>query len=128
MIISIRSTGFKKDKQLRTDIRIKIQKSVMLFLTIKKFCNTNLLNEITENSVKKTKTDQQRQQNQQFQQSAKLRNENNLNSSKFIFANVTRNFKNSLHVNVIYDSKCDNHFIFDRDRFVEKLRKISFNQ
>ena len=128
MIISTRSTGFKKDKQVRTKIRTKIQKSVVLFLTIRKFCNINLLNGITENSVKKTKIDQQRQQNQQFQQPAKLGNENNLNSSKFIFANVTENFKNFLHVNVIYDSKCDNHFIFDRNRFVEKLRKTSFNQ
>ena len=128
MIISARSTGFKKDKQLRTDIRIKIQKSVMLFLTIRKFCNTNLLDEITENSMKKTKIDQQRQQNQQSQQFAKLENENNSNSSKFIFANVTGNFRNSLHVSVIYDSGCDSHFIFDRDRFVGELRKISLNQ
>ena len=120
MIISARPTGFKKDKQLRTNIRIKIQKSVMLFLTIRKFCNTNLLDGITENSVKKART------NQQSQQSAKLENENN--SPKFTFANVTGNFKNPLHASVIYDSRCDNHLTFDRNRFVGKLRKISPNQ
>ena len=78
MTTSARPTGFKEDKQLRAEIRTKIQKSVVLFLTIRKFCNTNLLDGITKDSMKKTKTDQQNQQNQQSQQSppVELRNEN----------------------------------------------------
>ena len=128
MTTSARPTGFKEDKQVRANIRTKIQKSVVLFLTIRKFCNTNLLDGITEDSVKKAKTDQQRQQNQQFQQPAELGNENNLNPPKFTFANVTGNFRNPLHASVIYDSGCDNHLTFDRDRFVGGLREAPPNQ
>jgi hypothetical protein len=82
--------------------------NIRFFVTIKKLINTNILKNMTKNSIK----------------SCSQKPENKKEKKTCSFANVIFRSKNSLHSSVIFDFECDNSLTFDKSRFVEAIISI----
>ncbi len=91
-------------------MREQIRERLMIYRVISKITNTNILNEFSD-SFKKSK-------------------DKNISSieknSSFRFENITmfshQKDLHSFYKSVIYDSRCNDSFTFDRDRFVNEIR------
>ncbi len=92
-------------------------KTIEAYKAIKGISDTNFLDGITEEIVKKRQQDffDDSQSNQK-------RQKNQDNDEEFRFGNMTSSEYNSLHKAVVYDSECSDHLIFDKDRFIDEIR------
>jgi hypothetical protein len=109
-----RQSGWKEDKVIRNDIRQKIQKNIRFFVAIKKLTNTNILEGMTEDSVKSCSQKPENKEEKETNQS-------------YSFANVTSRSNNPLHSSVIFDSGCDNPLTFDKSRFVGEIIPVTID-
>ena len=114
IVKSARPPAWKEDKTVRNEMRQKIQSNIRFFMAIKKVTDTNILDGITEESVKKSS---HKAENDQHNQG----NHIELPGQSFSFANVTSRANNPLHKSVIFDSGCDNPLTYDKSRFIGEI-------
>jgi hypothetical protein len=108
-----RKKEWKKDKNVRNQMREQIKKRLMIHRAIRHITDTNILNELDDSYKKK------RSENISSS-SAELKA-----SSSFRFDNMTMSHMNEIHLlykSVIYDSECSDSLTYDRNRFVDELR------
>lgn len=118
LIINVKIKDWKKNHNIRNQIRQKIQTRQSFFNIIKKFFDTGILDGLKKNNNFFKSFNNQK--NQSKFQTIDSPSENN----DFVFMIV---FSIFFLVNAIYDSKCNNHLIFDRSRFVENITLASTN-
>jgi uncharacterized iron-regulated protein len=95
--------------------RLKI---IGTYKAIKNVSDTNFLNGITEEMIRK----RQQELDDQFKRQKKNENRQN-DEEEFRFDNMTASSEyNSLHKTMIYDSECSDHFTYDKDRFIDEIR------
>ncbi len=112
-----RKREWKKNKNIRNEMRDQIKKRLMIHRVIKHITNTNILNELNDSYFKKKRDENI------FSSSAELKA-----SSSFRFHNMTMSHMNEIHLlykSVIYDSECSDSLTYDRNRFVNDLRSAN---
>ncbi len=97
-------------------MRKQIKKRFMIYRVISKIINTNILNEFSEEQFKKSRNESISSIDETSESEE---------SSSFRFENMTMSSQkdiHSLYKSVIYDSKCSDLLIYDRDRFVNEIK------
>jgi hypothetical protein len=90
--------------------------------------NINILNEIKSENCKNDKkekndkkSDNEKKTTKNDISNIKFANMTNLRSFKYASMFINKTFNNSLWKNVIYDSDCNDSFIYDLNRFVNQM-------
>ncbi len=113
-IVSVNKTPeWKENFKIRNETRQKIQAKLFMIYSIKRIADINILNELTSSFKRRKRSEK--------------KDENNDDDHHFNFANSTLANStlmityHSLMNNVIYDSNCNQSFIFDKTRFLNDL-------
>jgi hypothetical protein len=121
----VRSSNWKCNQQERKWLRDAILKLRELFFFIKKIIDINILNDIkTKDCYNKSNNDKKSNNEKTANDdisNVKFVNMTNLKSSKYANMFIKKTFNNFLWKNVIYDSNCNDSFIYDLNRFVNKM-------
>jgi hypothetical protein len=99
-------------------------KSRELFFVIKKIINIDILNDIKTEDCKKDNNDKKSDNEKTAEDDTsniKFANMTNLRSFKYASMFINKTFNNLLWRNVIYDSNCNDSFIYDLNRFVNEI-------
>jgi hypothetical protein len=114
-----RKSKWKKNIKIRNEIRQKLQKNSRLMNTIKRLIDINILNDLI-NSFKKKKNEKDKNHSNDNTSS----NDNDLDysfaESAFAISKLMKS-SHSLLRSVIYDSKCSQSLIFNKNRFINEI-------
>ncbi len=113
-----RKREWKKNKNVRNEMREKIKKRLMIHRAIKHITDTNILNELDDSYFKKKKNENISSSSAELKASSSFRFDNMITSSHM-------NEIHLLYKSVIYDSECSDSLTYDRDRFVNDLRSAN---
>jgi hypothetical protein len=123
-----RSSNWKCNQQERKWLKNAILKSRKLFFLIKKIIDIDILNDIkTKNCFKKSNNDNndKKSDNEKTAENdisnIKFANMTNLTSFKYANMFINKTFNNLLWKSVIYDSNCNDSFVYDLNRFVNEI-------
>jgi hypothetical protein len=128
IVKSARSSNWKCNQQERKWLKNAILKSRKFFFSIRKIIDTNILNDIkTEDCFRKSNNDNndKKSDNEKTAENdisnVKFANITNLKSFKYASMFINKTFNNLLWKSVIYDSDCNDSFIYDLNRFVNEM-------
>jgi hypothetical protein len=95
-------------------------KTIGAYKAIKNVSDTNFLDGITEEMIRK----RQQELDDQSKRQENRQSENRQNDEEeFRFGNMTASSGyNPLFKTVIYDSECSDHLTYDKDRFIDEIR------
>jgi hypothetical protein len=121
----VRSLNWKCNQQERKWLRNTILKSRKLFFVIKKIIDIDILKNIKTKDCKSKNNNDKKSDNEKTAEddisNVKFVNMTNLRSFKYARMFINKTFNNSLWKNVIYDSDCNDLFIYDLNRFVNEM-------
>jgi hypothetical protein len=125
IVKSARSSNWKCNQQEIKWLRNAILKSRELFFVIKKIIDINILNDIkTEDCYNKNnndkKSDNEKTTNNDIS-NVKFANMTNLKSFKYANMFIKKTFNNLFWRSVIYDFDYNDSFIYDLNRFINKM-------
>jgi hypothetical protein len=102
-----------------------ILKSREFFFVIKKIIDIDILNDIKTENCKSKNNNDKKSDNEKTAKNdisnIKFANMTNLRSFKYANMFINKTFNNSFWRNVIYDSNCNDSFIYDLNRFVNEV-------
>jgi hypothetical protein len=123
----VRSSNWKCNQQKRKWIKNAILKSRSFFYAFQRIIDIDILNDIKAEQCKSKEKDNN---DKKFNSEkiadddisdVKFANMINRKSSKYANLFINKTFNNSLWKNVIYDFDCSDSFIYDLNRFVNKI-------
>lgn len=123
IMISARPSGWKESKQLRNEIRGKIHKNLNYFTNIKKITDTNILDGLIEDDVKKGDRRREKEKDNEKEDEEEPVNED----KPVLFANMANSGRyvvNPLRDSILYDSGCNDPLTWDRSRFVGEITPV----
>jgi hypothetical protein len=102
-------------------IKNTILKSRSFFYAFQKIINIDILNDIKAKQCKsKEKNENEKTINDDIS-NVKFANMTNRKSLKYVNFFINKTFNNSFWKNVIYDFNCNDSFIYDLNRFINKI-------
>jgi hypothetical protein len=127
IVKSVRSSNSKCNQQERKWIKNAILKSRSFFHAIQRIIDIDILNDIKAEQCKsKEKNNNDKKSNNEKTanddiSNVKFANMTSRRSSKYVNLFINKTFNNLLWKNVIYDSDCNDSFIYDLNRFVNEM-------
>jgi hypothetical protein len=127
IVIFVKSSNWKCNQQKRKWIRNAILKSRSLFYVFQKIINIDILNNIKAEQCKsKEKNNNDKKFNHEKTanddiSNVKFTNMTNRKSSKYVNLFINKTFNNFFWKSVIYDFDCNDSFIYNLNRFVNKI-------
>ncbi len=124
---SIKSSNWKCNSQEKKWARKAIKNSRWLYFRIKNMTNIDILNEIKSKNCKndkKNKNDKKIDNEKKSEDDisdVKFVNMTNMKSLKYASLFINKTFNNLLWRSVIYDSNCNDSFIYDLNWFVNEI-------
>ncbi len=124
---SIKSSNWKCNSQEKKWARKAIKNSRWFYFRIKNMTNIDILNEIkseNDKNDKKNKNDKKIDNEKKSKDDIsnfKFVNMTNMKSSKYASLFINKTFNNLLWRSVIYNWNCNDSFIYDLNRFVNKI-------
>ncbi len=124
---SIKSSNWKCNSQKRKWIKKAIKNNRWFYFKMKNMTNINILNEIKSKDCKNNKKNKNDKKidNEKKQKNdilnVKFVNMMNIRLFKYASLFINKTFKNLLWRSVIYDLNCNDSFIYDLNRFVNKI-------
>ncbi len=124
---SIKSSNWKCNSQKKKWANKAIKNSRWFYFKIKNMTNINFLNEIKSENCK---NDKKNKNDKKIDNEKKLKNDisnvkfvniTNMRSFKYASLFINKTFNNLLWRSVIYDSNCNDSFIYDLNRFVNEI-------
>ncbi len=127
IVKSVKSSNWKCNQQEKKWIKNAILKSRSLFHAIQRIIDIDILNDIKAEQCKSKKKDNndkrfnsEKTANDDIS-NVKFANMTNRESSKYVNLFINKTSNNFLWKSVIYDSDCSDSFIYDLNRFVNKI-------
>jgi hypothetical protein len=123
----VKSSNWKCNQQKRKWIKDAILKSRSFFYAFQKIIDIDILNDIKAEQCKsKDKDNNDKKFNNEKTadddiSNVKFANMTNRKSSKYVNLSINKTSNNSLWRSVIYDFDCNDSFIYDLNRFVNKI-------
>jgi hypothetical protein len=123
----VKSSNWKCNQQEKKWIKNAILKSRSFFYAFQRIIDIDILNDIKAEQCKsKEKNNNDKKFNNEKSandniSNVKFTNMTNRESSKYVNLSINKTFNNSLWKSVIYDSDCNDSFIYDLNRFVNKI-------
>jgi hypothetical protein len=127
---SIKSSNWKCNLQKREWVKKAIKNSRWFYFRIKNMTNIDILNEIKSKDCKndkKNKNDKKIDNEKKSEydiSNVKFVNMTNMKSFKYASLFINKTFNNFLWRSVIYDLNCNDSFIYDLNRFVNKITLV----
>jgi hypothetical protein len=125
IVKTVRSSNWKCNEQKRKWLKETILKSREFFFVIKKIIYIDILNDIKTKDCKLKNNNDKKFDNEKTAENEtsdiKFVNMTNLRSFKYANMFINKTFNNFLWRSVIYDFDCNNSFIYDLNRFVNKM-------
>jgi hypothetical protein len=127
IVIFVKSSNWKCNQQKRKWIRNAILKSRSLFYAFQRIIDIDILNDIKAKQCKSKKKDKNDKKidNEKRQKddisNVKFVNMTNMKSFKYASLSINKTFNKLLWRSVIYDSNCNDSFIYDLNRFVNEI-------
>jgi hypothetical protein len=125
---SVKSSNWKCNSQKRKWIRDAIKENRNLYHAIKKIADIDILNDIKKKDCKwrsrKNKNDKKSDSEKTAEDAisdVKFVNMTSMKSFKYASLFINKTFNNFLWRSVIYDFDCNDSFIYDLNRFVNKM-------
>jgi hypothetical protein len=125
---SIKSSNWKCNSQKKKWAKKAIKNSRWFYFKIKNMTNINILNEIKSKNCKNDKKEKNDKKSNNEKKTTKddisnikFANMTNLKSFKYTSMFINKTFNNSLWKSVIYDSDCNDSFIYDLNWFVNEI-------
>jgi hypothetical protein len=127
IVKSVKSSNWKCNQQEKKWIKDAILKSRSLFHAIQRIIDIDILNDI---KVEQCKSKEKNNNDKKFNSektadddisNVKFANMTSRESSKYANLSINKTFNNLLWKSVIYDSDCSDSFIYDLNRFVNKI-------
>ncbi len=124
---SIKSSNWKCNSQKRKWTKKAIKSNRWLYFRIKNMTNIDILNQIKSKDCKNDKKDKNDKKIDNEKKSkndisnVKFVNMTNKKSFKYASLFINKTFNNFLWRNVIYDSNCNDSFIYDLNWFVNEI-------
>jgi hypothetical protein len=127
IVKSVKSSNWKCNQQKRKWIKNAILKSRSLFYAIQRIIDIDILNDIKAEQCKSKeknnndkKSDNEKKSENDIS-NVKFVNMTNMKSFKYASLFINKTFNNLLWRSVIYDSNCNDSFIYDLNRFVNEI-------
>ncbi len=121
----VKSSNWKCNQQKKKWLKDTILKSRELFFVIKKIIDIDILNDIKTKDCKSKNNNDKNFDNEKTAENdisdVKFANMTNLKSFKYANMFIKKTFNNFLWRSVIYDSNCNDSFIYDLNRFVNEV-------
>jgi hypothetical protein len=124
----VKSSNWKCNSQERKWIKNVIKENRNLYHVVKKFVDIDILNDIKEEDCKwrsrKNKNDKKFDNEKTAKNdisNVKFVNMTSIKSFKYASLFINKTFNNFLWRSVIYDSNCNDSFIYDLNQFVNKM-------
>jgi hypothetical protein len=124
----VKLSNWKCNQQEKKWFKNTILKSREFFFVIKKIINIDILNDIKIKDCFKKNNNDNNDKNSENEKTAenvisnvKFANITNLRSFKYVNMFINKTFNNFLWKSVIYNSDCNNSFIYDLNRFVNEM-------
>jgi hypothetical protein len=124
----VKSSNWKCNSQERKWIRDAIKKNRNLYHAVKKIADIDILDDIKKEDCKwksrKNKNDKKFDNEKTTEDdisNVKFVNMTSMKSFKYASLFINKTFNNLLWRSVIYDSKCNDSFIYDLNRFVNEV-------
>jgi hypothetical protein len=125
IVKTVKSSNWKCNQQKRKWLKNTILKSRELFFVIKKIIDINILNDIKTEDCKSKNNNDKKSDNEKTAEddtlNIKFANMTNLKSFKYASMFINKTLNNFLWRNVIYDFDYNDSFIYDLNRFVNKM-------
>jgi hypothetical protein len=124
---SIKSSNWKCNSQKRKWTKKTLKNSRWLYFKIKNMTNIDILNEIKSKDCKNDKKEKNDKKSNNEKKSkdnisnVKFVNMTNMRSFQYASLFINKTFHNLLWRNVIYDSNCNDSFIYDLNRLVNEI-------
>ncbi len=121
----VRSSNWKCNQQKKKWLKDTILKSRELFFAVKKIIDIDILKNIKTEDCKSKNNNDKKSDNEKTAEDdisdVKFANMTNLKSFKYASMFINKTFNNFLWRSVIYDFDCNDSFIYDLNRFVNKM-------
>ncbi len=117
IVSSARTSDWTEDKKILDQIKQRFQEKLWILRAIKRICNINLLNEMSE-----------KERIEMITNISSTEMKSNMSSfwfDNFSFANIVLRESISLSKSVIYDSRCSDSLTYDKNRFLREIKSVS---
>jgi hypothetical protein len=105
-----KKSDWTEDKKILDQIKQRFQEKSWILKIIKRICNINLLNEMSEKeNINITSTELK----------------TSLSFENYFFANIVIRESISLNKSVIYDSECSDSVTYNKNRFLREIKSVS---